>query len=146
CSQIGAVYLGTNLLTVDLASKSRRAAIAAAIKGFTFGQGIGQSLRKLLFIGVVVPHAATLRRDRRRIEQLALGVLLLVISGTDTLGVGINVPIRSVLLTGLTKFDGRRMRRLSVREFQQLAGRAGRAGFDTRGYVIAQAPEHVIDN
>jgi hypothetical protein len=145
-SQNGAVDLATNLLSVDLASKEQKAAIAAAIKGFTFGKGFGQSLRKLLLHGVGVHHAGMLPKYRRLIEQLALGGLLLVISGTDTLGVGINVPIRSVLLTGLTKFDGRRMRRLSVREFQQLAGRAGRAGFDTRGYVIAQAPEHVIDN
>ncbi|MDN6372725.1 MAG: DUF3516 domain-containing protein, partial [Brevibacterium aurantiacum] len=95
---------------------------------------------------VGVHHAGMLPKYRRLVEQLALKGLLLVISGTDTLGVGINVPIRSVLLTGLTKFDGRKMRKLSVREFQQLAGRAGRAGFDTRGYVIAQAPEHVIEN
>src|SRR5699024_1951330 len=145
-SQNGAVDLATKLLSVDLASKEQKAAVAAAIKGFTFGKGFGQSLRKLLLHGVGVHHAGMLPKYRRLIEQLALKGLLLVISGTDTLGVGINVPIRSVLLTGLTKFDGRRMRRLSVREFQQLAGRAGRAGFDTRGYVIAQAPEHVIDN
>ena len=145
-SQNGAIDLATNLLSVDLASKEQKAAIAAAIKGFTFGNGFGTSLRKLLLHGVGVHHAGMLPKYRRLIEQLALKGLLLVISGTDTLGVGINVPIRSVLLTGLTKFDGRKMRRLSVREFQQLAGRAGRAGFDTRGYVVAQAPEHVIDN
>jgi superfamily II RNA helicase len=145
-SQNGAIDLATNLLSVDLASKEQKAAIAEAIKGFTFSKGFGQNLRKLLLHGVGVHHAGMLPKYRRLVEQLALKGLLLVISGTDTLGVGINVPIRSVLLTGLTKFDGRKMRRLSVREFQQLAGRAGRAGFDTRGYVIAQAPEHVIDN
>ena len=145
-SQAGAIDLATGLLSVDLASKEQKAAVAAAIKGFTFAKGFGQSLRKLLLHGVGVHHAGMLPKYRRLVEQLALKGLLLVISGTDTLGVGINVPIRSVLLTGLTKFDGRKMRKLSVREFQQLAGRAGRAGFDTRGYVIAQAPEHVIEN
>ncbi|WP_413334998.1 DEAD/DEAH box helicase [Brevibacterium sp. GP-SGM9] len=145
-SQNGAIDLATNLLSVDLASKEQKAAIAEALKGFTFAKGFGQSLRKLLLHGVGVHHAGMLPKYRRLIEQLALRGLLLVISGTDTLGVGINVPIRTVLLTGLTKFDGRKMRRLSVREFQQLAGRAGRAGFDTRGYVVAQAPEHVVEN
>src|SRR5699024_12341917 len=109
-SQNCAFELSTSLLSVDLASKEQKAAIAAAVNGFTFGKGFGQSLRKLLLHGVGVLHAGMLPKYRRLIEQLALGGLLLVISGTDTLGVGINVPIRSVLLTGLTKFDGRRMR------------------------------------
>ncbi|WP_309130179.1 DUF3516 domain-containing protein [Brevibacterium sp.] len=145
-AQAAAVELATGLLSVDLASKEQKAAIASALGGFRFAKGFGQTLRRLLLHGVGVHHAGMLPKYRRLVEQLALKGLLLVISGTDTLGVGINVPIRSVLLTGLAKFDGRKMRRLSVREFQQLAGRAGRAGFDTRGYVIAQAPEHVIEN
>ena len=87
-----------------------------------------------------------LPRYRRLVEQLAQAGLLTVICGTDTLGVGINVPIRTVLFTGLAKFDGRRQRILRTREFLQIAGRAGRAGFDTAGYVVVQAPEHVIEN
>src|SRR5262249_61449848 len=66
--------------------------------------------------------------------------------GTDTLGVGINVPIRTVLLTALSKFDGRTTRHLQAREFHQIAGRAGRTGYDTTGYVVVQAPEHVVEN
>ena len=87
-----------------------------------------------------------LPRYRRLVEQLAQAGLLTVICGTDTLGVGINVPIRTVLFTGLAKFDGTRQRILRTREFLQIAGRAGRAGFDTAGYVVVQAPEHVIEN
>ena len=87
-----------------------------------------------------------LPRYRRLVEQLAQAGLLRVICGTDTLGVGINVPIRTVLFTGLAKFDGNRQRVLRTREFLQIAGRAGRAGFDTAGYVVVQAPEHVIEN
>ena len=87
-----------------------------------------------------------LPRYRRLVEQLAQAGLLTVICGTDTLGVGINVPIRTVLFTGLAKFDGNRQRVLRTREFLQIAGRAGRAGFDTAGYVVVQAPEHVIEN
>ena len=85
-----------------------------------------------------------LPKYRRLVEQLAQRGLLRVICGTDTLGVGINVPIRTVLLTALTKFDGTRMRQLNAREFHQIAGRAGRAGYDTAGTVVAQAPEHEI--
>ena len=96
--------------------------------------------------GIGVHHAGMLPRYRRLVEQLAQPGLLKVICGTDTLGVGINVPIRTVLFTGLAKFDGNRQRMLRTREFLQIAGRAGRAGFDTAGYVVVQAPEHVIEN
>ena len=69
-----------------------------------------------------------------------------MICGTDTLGAGINVPIRTVLFTRLCKFDGQKTAHLSAREFHQIAGRAGRKGFDDRGFVVVQAPEHVIEN
>jgi superfamily II RNA helicase len=72
--------------------------------------------------------------------------LLKVICGTDTLGVGVNVPIRTVLFTQLCKYSGDKTAILSVRDFHQVAGRAGRKGFDDIGYVVAQAPEHVIEN
>jgi hypothetical protein len=87
-----------------------------------------------------------LPKYRRLVERLAQAGLLKVICGTDTLGVGVNVPIRTVLFTALSKYDGRRTRLLRAREFHQIAGRAGRAGFDTIGYVVAQAPDHVIEN
>ncbi len=80
------------------------------------------------------------------VEQLAQRGLLKVICGTDTLGVGINVPIRTVLFTRLCKFDGQKTAVLSARDFHQIAGRAGRKGFDDRGFVVAQAPEHAIEN
>lgn len=111
-----------------------------------FGAGFGKTLSKLLRRGIGVHHAGMLPRYRRLVEQLAQAGLLPVICGTDTLGVGINVPIRTVLFSGLAKFDGSRQRVLRVREFLQIAGRAGRAGFDTAGYVVVQAPEHVIEN
>ncbi|MDF1606533.1 DEAD/DEAH box helicase [Nocardioides sp. YIM 152315] len=111
-----------------------------------FGAGFGKTLSKLLRRGIGVHHAGMLPRYRRLVEQLAQAGLLSVICGTDTLGVGINVPIRTVLFTGLAKFDGNRQRILRTREFLQIAGRAGRAGFDTAGYVVVQAPEHVIEN
>ncbi|MDI6912431.1 DEAD/DEAH box helicase [Nocardioides sp.] len=111
-----------------------------------FGAGFGKTLSKLLRRGIGVHHAGMLPRYRRLVEQLAQEGRLSVICGTDTLGVGINVPIRTVLFTGLAKFDGSRQRILRTREFLQIAGRAGRAGFDTAGFVVVQAPEHVIEN
>lgn len=145
-SQKEAIERATSLLSVDLVPKSRKEEVAAALGSFRFGPGFGATLSRLLRAGIGVHHAGMLPRYRRLVERLAREGLLSVICGTDTLGVGINVPIRSVVLTSLVKFDGAKERQLTAREFHQIAGRAGRAGFDTRGYVIVQAPEHVIEN
>jgi replicative superfamily II helicase len=119
--------------------------MADAIGGFRFTVGFGRTLSRLIRSGIGVHHAGMLPRYRRLVEQLAQTGLLKVICGTETLGVGINVPIRTVVFTGLAKFDGSRQRILKAREFHQIAGRAGRAGFDTSSYVVVQAPEHVIE-
>ncbi|OFS15264.1 RNA helicase [Kytococcus sp. HMSC28H12] len=124
----------------------QKAALAERLADVRFSAGFGKTLKGLLRQGIGVHHAGMLPRYRRLVEQLAQAGLLQVIAGTDTLGVGINVPIRTVLFTGLAKFDGTRMRVLKSREFHQIAGRAGRAGFDTSGHVVAQAPPHVIEN
>ncbi|GAA1774909.1 DEAD/DEAH box helicase [Nocardioides hankookensis] len=147
-TQKDAVEHATSLLNAGWAAADReqRDEIGERLAGFRFGAGFGKTLSKLLRRGIGVHHAGMLPRYRRVVEQLAQAGLLRVISGTDTLGVGINVPIRTVLFTGLAKFDGSRSRILRTREFLQIAGRAGRAGFDTAGYVVVQAPEHVIEN
>ena len=145
-TQAAAVERAQSLLSSGIVDKSRRAELTEALRGFRFAGGFGQTLSKLLHAGVAVHHAGMLPRYRRLVEQLAQRGLLAVICGTDTLGVGINVPIRTVLFSQLTKFDGRRQRVLRSREFHQIAGRAGRAGFDTVGYVAAQAPEHEVEN
>ena len=145
-TQASAVEQAQALMSVEVVSSARKAAIKAAVGGFRFGKGFGQALRRLVLHGIGVHHAGMLPKYRRLVETLAQGGLLAVICGTDTLGVGINVPIRTVLLTSLTKYDGRKQRILRAREFHQIAGRAGRAGFDTVGYVVVQAPEHVVLN
>ncbi len=145
-SQAEAVTQAKSLLGMSLISKEQKEAITQFLHNFHFGAGFGKELSKLLRSGIAVHHAGLLPRYRRLVEKLAQAGLLNVICGTDTLGVGINVPIRTVLLTALTKFDGNRSRHLSAREFHQIAGRAGRAGFDTVGYVVVQAPEHEIEN
>ncbi|GAB24476.1 putative helicase [Gordonia polyisoprenivorans NBRC 16320 = JCM 10675] len=145
-TQAAAVERAQALLSARICDKAERAEIADAIGDFRFSTGFGSTLSKLLRAGIGVHHAGMLPRYRRLVERLAQRGLLKVVAGTDTLGVGINVPIRTVLFAGLSKYDGTRVRRLRAREFHQIAGRAGRAGFDTIGYVVAQAPEHDVEN
>ncbi len=145
-AQDAALASAQALASYGVATKEQREAVKEAMKGTRFTTGFGKTLKRLLGCGVGVHHAGMLPRYRLLVERLAQQGLLPVICGTDTLGVGINVPIHTVLLTALAKYDGRKQRRLRAREFHQIAGRAGRAGFDTEGLVIAQAPEHDIEN
>ena len=145
-SQDAALASATALANFGVATKEQREAIKEAARGTRFSTAFGKILKRLITCGVGVHHAGMLPRYRLLVERLAQQGLLPVICGTDTLGVGINVPIHTVVLTALTKYDGYRMRRLRAREFHQIAGRAGRAGFDTEGLVIAEAPEHEIEN
>jgi superfamily II RNA helicase len=145
-SQAAAMERAQALSSTKVANREQRDEIADLIGGFRFTTAFGKTLSRFLRAGIGVHHAGMLPKYRRLVEQLAQRGLLRVICGTDTLGVGINVPIRTVLLTALTKFDGTRMRHLNAREFHQIAGRAGRAGYDTAGTVVAQAPEHETEN
>ena len=145
-TQAAALERAQALTSVNFSSKAEKDAIAQALGGFRFATGFGKTLSRLIRHGIGVHHAGMLPKYRRLVERLAQDGLLKVVCGTDTLGVGINVPIRTVLLTGLTKFDGVRTRRLKAREFHQIAGRAGRAGYDTVGTVVVQAPEHEVEN
>lgn len=145
-SQAAATEQAQGLLSTRLVDTAQRHAIVAALGGFRFARGFGATLAKLLRAGIGVHHAGLLPKYRRLVETLAQQGMLKVICGTDTLGVGINVPIRTVVFTTLSKFDGRRQRLLRAREFHQIAGRAGRPGFDPVGHVVAQAPEYQIEN
>ncbi|MDJ0335463.1 DUF3516 domain-containing protein [Salinibacterium sp. G-O1] len=145
-SQASALERAQAMTSIKVISREQRDEIAEAIGGFRFTTRFGQTLSRLIRSGIGVHHAGMLPKYRRLVEQLAQRGLLRVICGTDTLGVGINVPIRTVLLTALTKYDGTRMRQLSAREFHQIAGRAGRAGYDTAGTVVAEAPDHEAEN
>ncbi|MEU6828133.1 DUF3516 domain-containing protein [Nocardia beijingensis] len=145
-TQAAALERAQALTSVNFATRAEKDAIAEALGEFRFAAGFGKTLSRLIRHGIGVHHAGMLPKYRRLVERLAQEGLLKVVCGTDTLGVGINVPIRTVLLTGLTKFDGVRTRRLKAREFHQIAGRAGRAGYDTMGTVVVQAPEHEVEN
>lgn len=145
-SQVEAIDRAQNLMSINVCTREEKDRIAELIAGFRFAAGFGKTLNRLVRHGIGVHHAGMLPKYRRLVEQLAQAGLLKVICGTDTLGVGINVPIRTVLLTALSKYDGVRTRLLNSREFHQIAGRAGRAGYDTAGTVVVQAPEHVTEN
>ncbi|MEV0886157.1 DUF3516 domain-containing protein [Streptomyces microflavus] len=145
-TQAAAVERAQSLMSINMCTKEEKEKIADMIGGFRFTTKFGQNLSRYVRHGIGVHHAGMLPKYRRLVEKLAQAGLLKVICGTDTLGVGVNVPIRTVLFTALTKYDGTRVRTLRAREFHQIAGRAGRAGFDTAGFVVAQAPEHVIEN
>src|SRR6266498_1609371 len=157
-TQAAAVEQAQALMSINVCSRAEKDAIAELIgppggvrgvppgQHFRFSAGFGRSLSRLVRHGIGVHHAGMLPRYRRLVETLAQAGLLKVICGTDTLGVGINVPIRTVLFTALSKYDGAKIRLLQAREFHQIAGRAGRAGYDTVGTVVVQAPEHVIEN
>ena len=133
------------LTSMQLTTKDEKAAIRAAVGDTRFDTPYGREFKRFLGFGIGVHHAGLLPKYRLQVEQLAQQGLLKVISGTDTLGVGINIPLRTVLFTRLAKFDGRKVSRLKVREFKQISGRAGRKGFDDQGHVVCQAPEETIE-
>lgn len=145
-SQRGCAVSAQSLLSSNFCSKEEKGAISEALKEANFRSPYGKEVSKLLRHGIGIHHAGLLPKYRVLIEKLTQQGLLKVICGTDTLGVGINVPIRTVVFTQLCKFDGTGTRILTVRDFKQICGRAGRRGFDNVGYVVCQAPEHVIEN
>ncbi|MCP3853218.1 MAG: DUF3516 domain-containing protein [Actinomycetia bacterium] len=145
-TQRNAAEAAQRFTSINILTKDEKEAVKEAVGGFRFDSPIGSDLRRWVLHGIGIHHAGLLPKYRLLVEKLAQAGHLKLIAGTDTLGVGVNIPIRTVLLTQLCKYDGHTTRGLSVREFQQIAGRAGRAGFDTEGTVWVQAPEHVVEN
>lgn len=145
-SQRAAVDQAQKLTSMDFLTREQKAVLKEELRGFRFKSPFGRSLARFIPHGIGVHHAGMLPRYRLLVEKLAQKGLLKVICGTDTLGVGVNIPLRTVLFTQLCKYDGNRTKLLSVRDFQQISGRAGRRGFDVQGSVVVQAPEHVIEN
>ena len=145
-TQRAAAEAAQALMSLPICTKAEKATLATALEAVKFNSPYGKDMKRWLRHGIGVHHAGLLPKYRILVEQLAQKGLLKLICGTDTLGVGINVPIRTVLFTQLWKYDGKKAAILSVRDFRQVSGRAGRAGFDDQGYVIVQAPEHFIEN
>ena len=145
-TQADAARNAQNFTSLDLCTKEEKVALGEALEDFRFSSPYGPDLKRWIKQGIGVHHAGLLPKYRILVERLAQKGLLKVICGTDTLGVGVNVPIRAVLFTQLCKWNGDKTSILSARDFHQIAGRAGRKGFDDQGFVVAQAPEHVIEN
>ena len=145
-TQAAAATNAQNFMSLDLCTKEEKSKINEAIKEMRFSSPYGPDVKRWLKQGIGIHHAGLLPKYRILCEKLAQQSLLKVICGTDTLGVGVNVPIRTVLFTQLCKYSGDKTAILTARDFHQIAGRAGRKGFDNIGYVVAQAPEHVIEN
>jgi superfamily II RNA helicase len=145
-TQLEAAQSAQDFTSINVCTREEKAALGSALEGFKFTSPYGPEIKKWLRHGIGIHHAGLLPKYRVLVEQLAQKGLLKIICGTDTLGVGINVPIRTVLFTRLCKYDGQKTAILSARDFHQIAGRAGRKGFDDRGWVVAQAPEHAVEN
>jgi superfamily II RNA helicase len=145
-TQLDAAQSAQDFTSINVCTREEKAALGDALEGFKFSSPYGPDIRRWLKHGIGLHHAGILPKYRVLVEQLTQRGLLKIICGTDTLGAGINMPIRTVLFTRLCKFDGQKTGILSARDFHQIAGRAGRKGFDDRGWVVAQAPEHVVEN
>jgi superfamily II RNA helicase len=145
-TQLEAAQSAQDFTSINVCTREEKAAIGSALEGFKFSSPYGPEIKKWLRHGIGLHHAGLLPKYRVLVEQLAQRGLLKIICGTDTLGVGINVPIRTVLFSKLCKYDGQKTAILSARDFHQISGRAGRKGFDDRGWVVAQAPEHMVEN
>lgn len=145
-TQNDAAQAAQDLMSLNFCTPTEKTALKEAMSGFKFASPYGKEIRKYLQHGIGIHHAGLLPKYRVLVESLAQKGLLKVICGTDTLGVGVNVPIRTVLLTRLTKYGGDKVKTLAARDFHQITGRAGRKGFDDIGYVVAQAPEHIVEN
>ncbi|HEY9510098.1 MAG TPA: DEAD/DEAH box helicase, partial [Verrucomicrobiae bacterium] len=134
-TQLEAAQSAQDFTSINVCTRDEKAAIGNALEGFKFSSPYGPEIKKWLRHGIGLHHAGLLPKYRVLVEQLAQRGLLKVICGTDTLGVGVNVPIRTVLFTRLCKFDGQKTGILTARDFHQIGGRAGRKGFDDRGWV-----------
>ena len=145
-TQLEAAQSAQDFMSTNVCTREEKQEIAHALEGFKFSSPYGPEIKKWLRHGIGLHHAGLLPKYRVLVEQLAQRGLLKIICGTDTLGVGINVPIRTVLFTQLCKFSGEKTGILSARDFHQISGRAGRKGFDDCGWVVAQAPAHAIEN
>jgi superfamily II RNA helicase len=145
-TQLEAAQSAQDFTSINVCTREKKAALGSALEGFQFSSPYGPDIRRWLKQGIGLHHAGILPKYRVLTEQLTQRGLLKIICGTDTLGAGINMPIRTVLFTRLCKFDGQKTGILSARDFHQIAGRAGRKGFDERGWVVAQAPEHMVEN
>jgi len=97
---------------------------------------LSRSLRRQLQQGIAFHHAGLHVAIKSLVESLYEARLIQVLYCTSTFALGINMPARTVIFDDVTKFNGIEIVPLSVREFMQMAGRAGRRGIDAHGDVV----------
>ncbi|KAI7863702.1 NUC185 domain-containing protein [Spinellus fusiger] len=93
-------------------------------------------MRDLLGRGIAVHHSGLLPIIKEIVEILFARGLVKVLYATETFAMGVNMPAKSVVFSGIRKHDGRAFRHLLPGEYTQMSGRAGRRGLDTTGMVI----------
>ena len=102
-------------------------------------------LRQTLPYGIGFHHAGILPILKEIVEDLFEMGLINVLYTTETFAVGLNMPAKSVCIGSLRKFDGVSFRMMNSKEYFQIAGRAGRRGIDTEGFVYIMAERRDFD-
>jgi superfamily II RNA helicase len=133
-----------DLLTKDECEKIT-ALFENLVKKFDVSSEHINYLYPLVKRGIAYHHAGLLPTLKEIIEQLFTSGLIKLIFTTETFALGINMPARTVVFDGMTKFYGHQFNYLRTRDFYQMAGRAGRRGIDTEGFVISRVSPSSID-
>ena len=102
-------------------------------------------LRSLWEAGCAFHHAGILPAAKEIVERLFTAGLIKLLFCTETFALGINMPASAVVFDELEKFDGVQFNYLMTREYNQMAGRAGRRGMDEEGYVYSQVIPEATD-
>lgn len=132
------VQAGGNLVT-----RAERDQIDAALREFSKENksAVRSEMVEPLRRGVASHHAGLLPAWKGLVEKLFQQGLIKVVFATETLAAGVNMPARCSVLSALSKRDDQGPRLLTSNEFMQMAGRAGRRGYDTVGHVVCcQSP------
>lgn len=125
-------YLATSRRMPNLGSDARRTLEEYRRLCAQFSIKESLQMREALVRGMAYHHAGLLPGQKEVIERLFSTGLVKVLFATETFAMGVHMPARTVIFRTLFKMD----RFLRVREFQQMAGRAGRRGLDDKGYVV----------
>lgn len=125
-------------LPVSLVSPDEAELLREQVEGFLArNPEVGRSAQvEPLLKGIAGHHAGILPAWKGLIEELFQKGLIKVVFATETLAAGINMPARTTVISSLSKRTDLGHRLLNASEFLQMAGRAGRRGMDTHGYVV----------
>src|SRR5438445_2841405 len=135
-TQLEAAQSAQDFTSINVCTREEKAVLGNALEGFKFTSPYGPEIRRWLKHGIGLHHAGLLPKYRVLVEQLTQRGLLKIVCGTDTLGAGINMPLRTVLFTRVCKFGGQKTGILSGRYFHQSSGRARARRIDDGGWGV----------